>query len=382
MKYVIIFALCLFITMLVGCNTPTKHSFSEDGVTIFCGFRADKFDIKSLLDGGIEFIPLETNSESLIGKISSIRFYKGNFYVVDSQQERVIIFNENGKHISTISHKGRGPCEYIQLFDMRINKGHIVEILGSQNPTKLIRYDEYSQECVEISLPNTSANQFIPTENGYIFHQAGGVSDKEYQYFIFITDKEGNIEKKLLPSHPPLGHSIAAPNNFYMINDTVVFFMHLDENIYQITQEGEMTIRYSVNFGNSHLPDNVKETYKIDFFQFREQAENYAAGPFGVCETRTHLYFRYIAPNQNNNTFHVYFNKTNRVVHTFQTYCTISLAILDPLSVTDDDRFISFIDTANLEYIDREKKENQDLISIYDSLPEFANPILVLYKLR
>jgi hypothetical protein len=374
----------LFILFFVFACTQTEkpQPFLDDGITITCGLEACETNITDIVDGAIEYIPLETNSESLIGKISNIRYGQGKYFIMDEQQKSVIIFNDKGKHISTINRKGGGPCEYYDLYDMRLSRDNTVEILGSSNPLTLIQYGQNHSQCQKLqTVDKISAYQFMPIDSGYVFLQAIGAFEKDKQYFIFITDSEGKIEKKYLPSYRLTGYSINNSNNFYMLDDTVVFYMSRDKHIYQISQQGEMSIRYTVDYGKYHLPDEINKLFEKSLDQYIEQSRSYASGPGNICESHTHLYFSSVAPHVEDNCFYTFFSKKSGIVSTFQVNDILSDALLNPIAVMEDDRFISCINPAELEYESHEKYP--ELMSIYDTLlNKDANPILVLYKLK
>lgn len=69
----------------------------------------------------IEIIPLETNEQSLIQRISKVIEYNSCLYILDSRQKAILIFDKTGKFISKIHTVGRAPSEYSLLYDIAIN---------------------------------------------------------------------------------------------------------------------------------------------------------------------------------------------------------------------------------------------------------------------
>ena len=64
----------------------------------------------------IQIIPLETSDSILIATISSIKIEAGKLYVQASNG--VFAFDANGRFLNEIGHKGRGPREYLYLYDI------------------------------------------------------------------------------------------------------------------------------------------------------------------------------------------------------------------------------------------------------------------------
>ena len=63
------------------------------------------------------YIPLETCSEALLpdqNHLKALYVRNGKIYV--AANDLVYVFDQNGKHLFTLSHKGEGPEEYIGLY--------------------------------------------------------------------------------------------------------------------------------------------------------------------------------------------------------------------------------------------------------------------------
>ena len=63
----------------------------------------------------------EATDESLIGRIERIAKLEGNYYVLDRQTNRVLVFDNEGRYLRTIGRIGGGEGEYVSLRDMAID---------------------------------------------------------------------------------------------------------------------------------------------------------------------------------------------------------------------------------------------------------------------
>ena len=155
-KLIIYTALSLFISLLSCQNKsrPTSVKMSENNEfsdTSCIVFKIKTFkdldDLSNLDDldvivDKIEYIPLETNSSSLIGSINMMKFYKGKFYILDSRLAKaVLIFNEDGTHFKTIKNVGNGPAEYISPQYISIDSFNDELILCDRNDNGILYYD-------------------------------------------------------------------------------------------------------------------------------------------------------------------------------------------------------------------------------------------------
>ncbi|MDO9680544.1 MAG: 6-bladed beta-propeller [Bacteroidales bacterium] len=76
----------------------------------------------------IEYIPLETNSEAVVGKIFADRiFYEKDCFYLMERSISIIIFDRCGQYLNKISKYGRGPQEYDAAFtvDFDLKTGNI-----------------------------------------------------------------------------------------------------------------------------------------------------------------------------------------------------------------------------------------------------------------
>jgi hypothetical protein len=99
--------------LLLGCGTNPDSDMGLEVINIVEGIKSSGSRIfLSEVAKDIDFIPLETTNECLIGK--SRMFFSDKYIVVaDWQQDMIFLFDRNGKFIRKIGSKGQGPGEYI-----------------------------------------------------------------------------------------------------------------------------------------------------------------------------------------------------------------------------------------------------------------------------
>lgn len=65
----------------------------------------------------VRYVPLETNDSCLISFPSKIVMRDSLIIISDTQQNEIYFFNSDGKYLSKISHHGRGPLEYYNVYN-------------------------------------------------------------------------------------------------------------------------------------------------------------------------------------------------------------------------------------------------------------------------
>jgi hypothetical protein len=77
-------------------------------------FPEEKIQIFDISES-IQVIPIETSDSVLIGNIFSTKIEDNKVFI--SSINGVFAFDSNGKYQNSIGYKGRGPAEYVSLFD-------------------------------------------------------------------------------------------------------------------------------------------------------------------------------------------------------------------------------------------------------------------------
>jgi len=84
----------------------------------------------------IWIIPLETNDSVLVGNIGKIKLETDKLYIPASNG--VFVFDQNGKFLNKLGSRGRGPKEYVSLYDIH-PEGDIVWLLDNSDK-KALKY--------------------------------------------------------------------------------------------------------------------------------------------------------------------------------------------------------------------------------------------------
>jgi hypothetical protein len=142
--------------IFLSCNSPSKQEVNSDMKTLEYPV---KLDIETLINrkakllsfneiiDTIEFIPLETKDECLIGRIRKIDF--NNDYIFIGQGSAIFQFSIDGNFIQQVGQRGRGPGEYMQMRDMVL----VNDTLFVNGRHKVLRFNGKGELMSEISIP-------------------------------------------------------------------------------------------------------------------------------------------------------------------------------------------------------------------------------------
>ena len=212
------------------------------------------------------FIPLETTKSSSLGIVTKIEQKEDKLYVLDFSQSNIQVFDTTGKHHFTIDRTGRGPGEYLQMYDFNFNQfANTLELMSPRG--KVISCDLQGENCTEIiKLPsNISAiHSFEILSEEIIAFYARHHTNR----LLFYDRTKGEIVKEILPNRDPDKLIRSLPlrlSPFYRMNGQLYF---LDQQGYDLSildpGKMELELKYSIDFGknNFDIASLPKETEK------------------------------------------------------------------------------------------------------------------------
>jgi hypothetical protein len=133
---------------MLGCNNKLDNCTDLEIIDIVEGIKTEgtKMFLGEVAED-IDFIPLETTDECIIGKNPYLFFSNAYIVVLDSQQEEILLFDrKNGKFIRKIGRKGQGPGEYTNLSPMFVLSGD--NLFLWDNNMSMLCYDLKTGKCL------------------------------------------------------------------------------------------------------------------------------------------------------------------------------------------------------------------------------------------
>lgn len=249
--------LIMIAQLFFACNkektASINYTFEEIKIDNTFNFRFnDRFDLS-------HYIPLETNSNSLISTIIKI-IVTDKIYIQD-QNEKIFIFTLNGKFINKIDFKGNGPKEYTSISDFSV-KDSLISILDT-NEKKIITYHlngdfiKKQKTLLEIL--------YIDKIGDYDLWYTGNIGcdlnydKKSNQFHKLLFSKENRIEAMFSPFKPKSsGYVYRTQTPFYQYNGINYFIEPINDTIYRIEKNVIEPI-YVVDFGKHKRPENFLE---------------------------------------------------------------------------------------------------------------------------
>ena len=206
----------------------------------------------------IEYIPLETTDESLVGGVgfSPRSFDISDNYIVVScrMQTQVFLFSRDGRFIRRIGRQGQGPGEYTGVFGVFIDEGrNRIFVMGSHYQEGALIYNLTTGEFVENiprergqGSPDRLHNDHFLTSNdvSIVFPFVYQISNLDFQ---LVAE---NIQSHFYRFTTMRSLVIMGRPTNYLFNDKIhVRKMALNDTLFAIESDFSFTPRFVVSAG-------------------------------------------------------------------------------------------------------------------------------------
>ena len=242
LHYLDCFALLLLI-VLSSCNSHTETKGVISRIEINKTNYDTKFLYASEFISDIEYVPLETTTECLIGRRPNINISEN--YIFVSAEPNCLLFSRQGKFIRHIGNKGNGPGDFTSITDVKIDEESGMVYLFSSFE-KLLVYrisSEYVKKLDLIELVKSNGLPYL----GKVFHWKNDLfcsnidlnSGKElYRFVVFTLD--GDIVK-FFPNYETFDdkrfHSDYIRVDIFLFNGQIIFKEGATDTLFRITDK-------------------------------------------------------------------------------------------------------------------------------------------------
>lgn len=327
---------------------------------------------KTIIDS-IGIIRLETNEESLIGKINKIIVSNDVIYVFDSKRQAILFFDIDGKYLNQIHRVGKGPGEYIRIGDFCLNNERN-EIILLTDGRKLVFYS-LDGGFLRTKRLHRAVCHFVECLSKDTLLLFSEFDTHRFHFYNIV--KERIVKSKIKNNHHTdrsgFGHlyppfSKKADGSYYF---TDIY----SYQIYNIETNGKIH-SVKLNFGDygydmSKIPlDKGKDAYKERFTRLIKEGK-YALNIFYFIETPDY----YLSSFFLNKRIQTYIYDKNKKAASF-----LDQYYLPKIKYYENDYLYSPVEPLNIEkYIPKNFLGNQEDLEV-DIMND--NPIILIYKFK
>ncbi len=369
--------------VLLSCDNKSLNTATDETLHFDVSqWKKNQVISKDILNQ-VDFIPLETTKDNLIGQINKLQVYEDHYYILDIKYvKKILVHNKNGDFIRSIGNIGRGADEYISLNDFLIDehRNHLL-ILDSQLRKVLAYSIEDGSYVYDFKIDFWASNFALLDDNTIVFYSKEQNPKGDSKYSIAKYNLRNNkyqwlLEKDEYDTRLSKFFSFFSSKNLY-------YTPYLKDVVYQIS---EKSIRpyATFNFGRNKVPSEELKRIKD-------------SNPRGIIDLMGKSHWTYGINNFIENDEFIVFNLNIERQHTFVVYskesgeCMYGNKYEGALSnlrfighnYVDNNNFLSIVDASSfrklrskiMEYGD--EKLIKHYMSILNMISSQSNPVIM-----
>ena len=369
-------ALELSDTKIIKITHDTPHPIRADNARVI-GMDEMLDMVKS-----IDYIKLDSSEP--VGVIDKMIVTNDKIFIMDSfAAQQIFVFDKTGKLLFRIKNKGRGPKEYISIWDMQVdtirNEILVNDALArsylyfSTDDGTFLRREKGIANCYLARIDSLSINLQIPGQD---------FNDDE-NWAILVSDKDSVLYKGFTPT--PLQDNNFAVNSFtYDCDGKLLFTPVYSDTVYQFMSVSIVSPKYVIhqkksiwNLYNQKIPPlEVDKLIKQN--NYTRYAGKFLDGESYASFEIAHKWEEYITPRP------YFWDKRTDIVFAWDTANVDEDAIVheiirQPIAVYGD----TFFGTCSPQIPEEYRKNLSPKIkSLLECSKESDNPIVVAYTLK
>lgn len=371
------FFLLIFTLLLSACHNYKADFVRKDGFNVILidkAIKEQRIKLSSYIDK-INYIPLETNTNVLIGKIEKIGFDKNYIYLLDRYSANsLFVFDFKGKFIAKIGNPGKGPGEYNSAQDFCILPGDTI-LLYDRDGKKIIYYHNF--KFLKSQQIDWYSHSFAYNEGHYYFYmQKQYFANSKYKgnYDLIVTNPSIDVTNKSFAFESNNKLYYDPINVFRNFNDSIQFMRRFQNKLYKI-KGSVIAPSYYLDFGQFAVP--YEKT--LDMVAFNKSKSDYSYLWNVFLEGSRLIYFDAVLKGDNS-VYYFFYNKVNNLLtYSNRLENDIDGVPFDFCLSTDS----TFIGSVNPIDIINNPNINKEKLSIDPSrIKTLDNPIIAIYKLK
>ncbi|MCL2561617.1 MAG: 6-bladed beta-propeller [Rikenellaceae bacterium] len=280
----IVLAWCLVV--FAGCTSKT----TDDTFTIDIDLLASqdplfKFEIN-------RYIPLETKDDVLLGFIRNIEYRNGMYFISDWDSNIIHIFDNDGKHLFSLSKQGRGPGEYISASHFTLDEEMNIYVFCGKT-THIYKY-AYPDYKFESSIEIIDGNLIEICWHEDIMWGANYLSNMKAEGLVQLNNGVVDI---IIPFRKefddPTERLLVKPQSFYY-SETLLFNQRMSPDVYRLSGEKAEKI-FKIKSKHMVRSADFDPHTDINILGFNSlfQGENFIAGTLWTNNIHTYDIFVY-----------------------------------------------------------------------------------------
>lgn len=390
-----------YFVLLIIISTSCISDVTKRELTADTSIYIDRDKIKtevmkkaSIYVEDVQYIPLETNNENLIGDVTKVILSSNFIHIYDYLSDNIYQFDYNGKYIRKIGSRGNGPNEYMRITSFSVNQDTEDIAIYCEIKQSIIEFTSDGQIISENKL-GFLCNDLIHYEDGFMLY--GGRLPNEYifnetfpkQKRLIKIDSEYEIVETYLPT----------VYNAELLQTTITS----ERNCLYYTTDNQLRLLEKPNGLVYDVNENMEPVYIVDFYKYtiplsffydqiisKKEIQSLKNGDYcylsSFYETDDYIYLSYVVNSYDRMISQCFYVKGNKEsINIGPVWVNDMDNIAMPTIISSfDNTLVGYYDAYEMRVmIDSKSNELTPKISELSKILEKSdNPILSIIKLR
>ena len=375
MELKILFITGIFLLLISGCTKKNVDGFAEViPVVEIDGLVNDT----SFLDSASLFIP-ETKQNALIHGADRIIENEDRFLILDMEMKQVLGYAKSGKHLFTIHAVGGAPGEYVNLFDMAIDRQAKRLLLLTYPPA--IQYYTFDGVYERTERLEAIYKSLAVTDQYIYLRKETYANNHLSDYSLLAIENEIGHRHSLWKPLPEIAPFCTFGTMSMTGNDPVYLTRKFDNTIYA-TKDGLIEEGYIIGWGDKAFPDTSgKRTYTCEELNEICRENKYVYTMTDLCDMPGYLLFRTNQPGL------CVLSKEKKEVKNYHLVMNTDYQLVMPnfIPVEGGGGRIFFIypsDVLKMSVQADGKHPNDNLSCLLEQISEESNPVFFSYFVK
>lgn len=293
MKNLIVLLFPFILLCMVACQSQ-QSKIDDSSIQI----DWDNTPISDFEVENVEYIPLETTDNSLLGSVGKVLFRNNCFYVLDKMSGGVYVFDRMGKFLSSIVKPGEGPDEYVELMDMDVDReGNVYIADNARMVVQKYRFPEWKlDETFDVGRHYWEF--CCLDEDCFLLKDVFGKDgmDMKLAHFDGKSRNVTSLVDKAFSSVNELDVMKCSKFNLYRSGEQLYYYERFTPNIYMISDKGELARAYTIVSSN-YIPEEDLKGLQREPMKFLKE-KKYIKDVIGLFESEEYFICKpFIAPS-------------------------------------------------------------------------------------
>ncbi|MDR0566470.1 MAG: 6-bladed beta-propeller [Prevotellaceae bacterium] len=364
------FIYIILVITLVACKKEQKK-FDADEIIISTETSNENLLMSEYIDTSY-FIQLETNDNSLIKMTGKIVFDSQRIFIYDlfgQGNNKLLVFDRNGKFLNTIGNFGNGPGEYAELRDFCIDSANRQIFLLCESG--IVRCYDYAGRFKEKYTAESDLKTYKIECLDEHFYFIGG--EKDF-FNLVITDSKFKITQKFFPNKDFGENMVILVHPLNVVRSHIQYRRDMDNYIYLIKDHKDAIKQYAIDFGENTI--DFSELKNLSQDALREKIKTTRGDIYSFIQNSGHAVFYY--SDKKEVAIGIY-DKKSRITKNYSIKNMVDKYLGNhPLFfeyVTASNEFVAVINPAELQEISTDYVKGMQVL-------EDDNPILYVVKMK